>query len=214
MPTELRKIRDNERKERTRTSLIAAATSTFARQGYHKTLISDIVKEAGVGQGTFYRNFENKQEVFEVIFDDFVNQAISQFADMSANLPSNLQEYKSASLNGVLKLVRLVEENAQVSQLFLREGNAIDPEFEAKVSGFLNRFAQLAQFYLDHAISAGFARPCRSDLVAQSLIGIGLRLADMWWQGEFADLNSEQIAEEIVEFAFRGFGLYDHQINP
>jgi len=48
MPSTLRKKRDVERKERTREVLLDAATRVFSSAGYHTTLISDIVAEAGV----------------------------------------------------------------------------------------------------------------------------------------------------------------------
>jgi len=54
---------DQARKDRTRAQLLEAAEQIFVRQGYHSTLVSDIVQQAGVGQGTFYRHFKSKRAV-------------------------------------------------------------------------------------------------------------------------------------------------------
>src|SRR5262245_44500387 len=40
--------------------LLAAAVEVFAAKGYTATRVSDIVREAGVAQGTFYLYFKSK----------------------------------------------------------------------------------------------------------------------------------------------------------
>jgi AcrR family transcriptional regulator len=52
------------RSERTRTALLTAAATIFARDGFEASRIEDIAAEAGRSRGAFYANFENKTEVF------------------------------------------------------------------------------------------------------------------------------------------------------
>jgi AcrR family transcriptional regulator len=52
------------RSQRTRTALLAAAETIFARDGFEASRIEDIAAEAGRSRGAFYANFENKTEVF------------------------------------------------------------------------------------------------------------------------------------------------------
>ena len=51
----------------TRSKLLDAGTVVFASKGYHETRVDDIVDAAGTSHGTFYRYFENKDQVFRVI---------------------------------------------------------------------------------------------------------------------------------------------------
>jgi AcrR family transcriptional regulator len=51
-----------------RERLLAAANELFAEQGLGVTL-NDIAHRAGVGVGTAYRRFANKEEVIEALFD-------------------------------------------------------------------------------------------------------------------------------------------------
>jgi AcrR family transcriptional regulator len=46
-----------------RAELVSAASRVFAERGVANTTVSDIVKSAGVAQGTFYLYFESKQDV-------------------------------------------------------------------------------------------------------------------------------------------------------
>jgi len=206
MVTEIRKTRDRERKEKTRAALLDSAARVFVAKGYHNTLISDIVGEAGVGQGTLYRFFKNKRHVFEVLLDRFTEALFDEFEDMSANLPRNVDEYRAASLSATQRVAKTVSENLELASLLFREGPSIDAEMEERFSQFFDRFAGLAKFYLDYAVEQGFARPCRSDIVAQCLVGIGVRLFDAWSRDRFSGAALPTLVEEVVDFAFLGFG--------
>ena len=54
--------------ERNRERLLAAASEVFAQRGLDVTM-HDIAAHAGVGVGTAYRRFANKQEVIEALFE-------------------------------------------------------------------------------------------------------------------------------------------------
>ncbi len=53
--------------------LVSAAARTFAEQGVQHTLVSDIVKAAGVAQGTFYLYFKTKDDVLLAVVDQLVD---------------------------------------------------------------------------------------------------------------------------------------------
>jgi AcrR family transcriptional regulator len=57
-------------KEGRRQEILAAALRCFARNGFHSTTITDIVRESGVSQGTFYLYFETKDDVIAALADD------------------------------------------------------------------------------------------------------------------------------------------------
>ncbi len=68
---ESRSARQDKRKAESRLRLLAAARQLFVERGYHDTRPQDISRLAGVGHGTFYLYFTDKQACFR----DFVAQA-------------------------------------------------------------------------------------------------------------------------------------------
>lgn len=206
MPSPLRKQRDLARKERTRAQLLDAGAEVFVAKGYHRTLISDIVAHAGVGQGTFYRFFDGKRALFMTLLDGFFRDLLSEFQPMSAHLPTNLAEYRQASMAAVRRVARKLDENRELARMFLRETPSIDCEADQRLARLYDQFAQLAQFYLDHAIEHGFARSCDTAIVAQALVGIGARMMQNWFDQRFGNFTLEQLSREVVDFAFLGFG--------
>jgi AcrR family transcriptional regulator len=59
-----------------RERLLAAASELFAEQGLSVTL-NDIAHRAGVGVGTAYRRFANKEEVIEALFDRRLDEVLA-----------------------------------------------------------------------------------------------------------------------------------------
>lgn len=204
MPTSKRILSDQERKDRTRQTLLDAAGRVFVAKGYHRALISDIVAEAGVGQGTFYRFFDSKREIFETLMTDVFESSAAQFADMSARLPANAREYRDASLSAIQRIAAMAEAHRELILVFLREGPTIDADMAAVIDAGLAQFASLARHYLDHAIASGFARPCDSAVVAQAIVGMGLRTIELWGSRTPGDIPLADMIREMVDFAFYG----------
>jgi AcrR family transcriptional regulator len=50
-----------------RTAILNAAGEIFARYGFKKASVEEIARRAGVGKGTIYLYFENKEALFEAI---------------------------------------------------------------------------------------------------------------------------------------------------
>lgn len=57
----MRKVDHN--KQQKRESLLDSAFSLFIDNGFNKTSIADIVKNAGVAKGTFYLYFKDKYDI-------------------------------------------------------------------------------------------------------------------------------------------------------
>ncbi len=204
MISELRKIKNEEKKSLTRRRLLDAAKKIFAEKGYHNTIVSEIVRCAGVGQGTFYRNFIDKRDIFECLLNELSERLLLSFSDMSSELPKNGREYRDASIMAIKKVVETVLENRELVTIFVKEAVSVDKEIERKIYEFQIRFAELAKFYLDYAIKKGFARKCDSDIVSKAIVSLGFSFFNMWLFGIVDEKDVDKIIQEVVDFAFFG----------
>jgi AcrR family transcriptional regulator len=66
--------------------VLAAARDAFA-EGGEATALEEIARRAGVGIGTLYRNFPNRQALLEAIYVDEVEQVCRAAADFSGADP-------------------------------------------------------------------------------------------------------------------------------
>jgi TetR/AcrR family transcriptional regulator, repressor for uid operon len=68
-------------------ALLRAAAQVFAEQGYQAATMDAIAQRAGMGKGTVYEYFRNKQELFFGVFDDYI-ASMERLARESIELPS------------------------------------------------------------------------------------------------------------------------------
>ena len=59
-----------QKKRRTKKAILAAAVELFSIHGFEKTSISQLAKTAGVGKGTVYGYFKNKQDLLLAFCED------------------------------------------------------------------------------------------------------------------------------------------------
>jgi AcrR family transcriptional regulator len=85
--------------ELNRQRLLAAGRDLFARRGLDATL-NDVAHHAGVGVGTAYRRFANKQELIDAILEQQINEieAILQNALAEADAWTGVVRYLEGSL--------------------------------------------------------------------------------------------------------------------
>lgn len=75
-PSESRK---QERSLQTRQQLIDSARKVFARDGFEKASLQDISNQAGKTRGAFYAHFDDKEDVFFAIFEQYLAKGQEQF---------------------------------------------------------------------------------------------------------------------------------------
>ncbi|HEX5367657.1 MAG TPA: TetR/AcrR family transcriptional regulator [Acidimicrobiales bacterium] len=74
------------RGQETRRKLLEAGSAVLPRRGYHETRVDDIVTEAHVSHGSFYRYFESKDHLFHVLADE----AAAAMADLVTGFPDDV----------------------------------------------------------------------------------------------------------------------------
>jgi len=110
-------------REARRAELVSAAATVFAQRGVANTTVGDIVKDAGVAQGTFYLYFDSK--------DDAVLAVVERVADaIIENTTVRIEAASSAvdkllSLRSVLSGVDSEPEAAALTDLMHRPDNRI-----------------------------------------------------------------------------------------
>ncbi len=64
-----------------RDQLLRAARKVFASKGYDRATIADVVREAGVAQGTFYLYFPSKKTILVTLAQDFRTALLNALFD-------------------------------------------------------------------------------------------------------------------------------------
>lgn len=204
MPSEIRQTRDRERCERTREAILVAAKHVFATRGFHSTQVSEIVRSAHVGQGSFYRFFPDKRSCFTALLNDYMARLLAAFGDMEATPPTTISEYRQASAMAMIKLTESLLAERELTRMMLRDASTIDAEMTALVEGVYAQFAERARRYLQQALAGGYARTCEERWVPELILGMTQRLLSLWARGNIRDEDIPDALWAAVDFGFYG----------
>lgn len=103
--------------EESRKLLLEIAAKQFALNGFHKTKISEIVKEANVTQPTFYLYFKSKDAVFEELINVF-KEKLYNHVEVSRLPEEVIEEGLLERLSyATCELFELFQENEDVTRI-------------------------------------------------------------------------------------------------
>ncbi len=75
--------RTRKKPEQRKAELIEAARKVFRRKGYAAASVSDIVREAGVSQGTYYFYFKDKESAFDAVAETIVMEGFEVIQEIT-----------------------------------------------------------------------------------------------------------------------------------
>ncbi len=104
--------------------ILAAAGALFAGQRFHKTRMDDIAQTAGVGKGTLYRYFRDKNVLYEALLLDASSRLLTQL-DLAHQGNVRPTECLVAMTDS---LIRFFDQEPHLFALILRsEAQALEP---------------------------------------------------------------------------------------
>ena len=151
----------------TRERILDGALDVFARKGYHRAIVDDIVRASGTSKGAVYHHFPNKEAVFVALVDDFAGLLASRLATEVGARQGALAKVEAA-LKAVLTTFT---DNERLARLILLEAVSLGPAYQRKRAEVADRFAALIRRYLDEAVADG------------SLPAVDTRVATLAWLG-------------------------------
>jgi AcrR family transcriptional regulator len=152
--------------ESRRSAIIAAARTVFARNGYHRTGIADIVDELGVARGTFYRYFDGKRAIFQVVLNQMMDEVVSVVQPIDVALPIPPQ-----ILANLDRLVRAITAE-DVCRVLFAESVGIDDEADDALRAFYGAALERIERALRTGQALGVVRDGDVRLLARCLLGL------------------------------------------
>lgn len=169
-----------------RDQILKAARDVYARVGYARATVEDIVKEAGVARGTFYLYFDDKRGTLEELIDRFATRivgAIVRIATDEADIP--VSEQVLQNIRGILGVC--LEERVMTKILFTDAVGA-DPEFHSKLTHFYSGVVQLLTESLRDGQALGIVADGEPRVLAYMTIGA---LKELLYQAVTLGLSGE-----------------------
>ncbi len=186
--------------------ILKVAEKIFSQKGYYETYVEDIIKEAKVGKGTFYRYFKSKEDLYTTllkkILQDWEKYAFIDPAQFkSDNFPDLLKELIKRSL-------RFFAENEDLCNIYLRVSPGLTQIFETYINGFEKQMLEYITRYLQEGVKLGVVRSdLNIELISNMIAGAYLRVDYYYFvlnrnRGRAA--NIDDMADDFFNFIMKG----------
>jgi AcrR family transcriptional regulator len=91
-----------EREAQRRDQILESALTTFAENGYANTSVEQVCARANVSTKSFYRIFENREDLYLAVYDRFRAQSFDKVAAAISNVPGGEEAATNMMLDALV----------------------------------------------------------------------------------------------------------------
>ncbi|MFM8868422.1 MAG: TetR family transcriptional regulator [Ilumatobacteraceae bacterium] len=183
----------------TRDQLIQRALELFEQNGYPRTSVEDIVDAAGLTKGAFYHHFQSKEEVLEIIHNDYVDAQVEMCERIIGQFTDPREQFAQIARSTI---IGLGEYRAHVS-VYLQDRRFLTGERRDNVTTKRNQVDRIFTGIIERGAASGvFRKDVDPKLVAFGLIGMYAWVINWWRPG--GPLTLQEVADQYVELILGG----------
>ncbi|MDO8846852.1 MAG: TetR/AcrR family transcriptional regulator [Coriobacteriia bacterium] len=187
-----------------RAELVAAAAALFAERGVSDTAVSDIVKTAGVAQGTFYLYFESKDAIICAVVETLIDQMVGHIEDALAD-PDRRAVEKLEAMAAALVEINDEPFEVELMAVFHRPDNL--PIHDRVMRSLVPRLMPNLAAIIRQGVEEGDFVSEDPEATAWFVLG-----ALQGMETAFTDVNKTQSAiVQLRAFVLRGLGYADER---
>jgi AcrR family transcriptional regulator len=185
-----------------RGKIVHSAIELFRAKGYDATSITDIVVHAGIGKGTFYQYFTNKEELFFECAD-----RIFENIDSELKVLDDMTDAMQRLWNRALFFARSYRH--MINMLNLARGASVkdNPRFRDKLDQVMHNLMEPIKVDVEKAIKAGRIRLKDSTLIAYLLMGA---VEYSFYYNERHRVDVDALATKAWDILFNGMASIPH----
>ncbi len=178
-----------------REQILRAAERVIGDRGFVDASISEITREAGTAQGTFYIYFSSKEEIFRELVLEMGHMTRKVLAEAISPADNRMD----AERIGLKAFLEFVSEHPALYRI-VEEARFVDPP---AYKDYFTSFANAYRRQLSRAAETGNIRPGDAEVRAWALMGMAKTLGERYvlW-GTAEDLD--RIAEDAIDMIRNG----------
>lgn len=171
--------------------ILDEAKKQFFQNGYEGTSMTNIAAAVHVTEGLCYKYFRSKQELFQSVIEQYVEECYEKFAAVVSDKPMSLEE----RINLHFKILKNIETPNEINKYFHNEKNAA-LHFKI-IYKIMDRLSEPFQRILEEEAKKGTIHIDNSKDVASFIAfgGLGVLLSD--------EADDEDKEEKIKKYIFK-----------
>lgn len=147
--------------------MLSAARKVFRESGYESSSVADIVREAGVAQGTFYLYFPSKQSIAVTLRDNLMD-SMTRSVESRIKADSTFEQQIKALVAGAF---RVAEQNRDLFRLAFIGSDEVHDEMHSESAAHAS-FLNLAVKIISAAKKSGDCAASDPVIAARLITGL------------------------------------------
>jgi len=193
-------------------ALLDIALQIFARDGFDGAVVSDIAKQAGIGQPLVHYHFGSKENLWRATI-------AHAFGGLERILETMSFAVEGLEPTPALKLltrmfIHFASQHPNHAAIIMAESRSQEPRFTWLVNTYLAPLHRLADELIARAVAAGEIRPIPAVHLTTILVGAtvlyfgGRPIIERLYGVELADaVTAESFPDAIIDVFFKGIEL-------
>lgn len=160
-----------------------AAMKVFAQKGFANTKMADVAEMANIGKGTIYEYFKSKEEIFEFVFNHFMESMETSVARAIFKITDPVEKIKVIFQSWADMIAMHTTDIVEIMLDFWAEAVRKKDEKElgiVKLERIYEDFRKIIQSILDEGIRLGKFKPFDTFYTASVMLGAMDGLMIQW----------------------------------
>lgn len=199
------KVKAEDRKA----AILMYSKQLFSEHGYHKTQISDIIKLAKIARGTLYQYFENKDDIFITLLENyFKSWKRIQFRHDSKIDYLNITPYNFLK-HRIQTALQFFADDYELCNIVLRMGVGLHDSIEDVIRRLERDIITIIKDEIRFGKKTkAISENLDTELAANLLVGAVMRTALVYFVQEresFKDTTVDELAQGVADMFAPGF---------
>lgn len=189
-----------ERSAETRKRILEAAREVFSEKGYEKARVADIISKAGIGHGTFWLYFHNKEDLLRHMLRDMVAELESldwYREDHPEQIPVETLQDVERVIGGVMEVFRRY---SHIHPLVIR-ASVESEEFRRELDELNLPFAHILESKLREHLERGLCRDLDPEIVSRIILAM-MEFTTVQWVNGSLDCGLEKLVHNLSVIIF------------
>ncbi|MGG3449518.1 TetR/AcrR family transcriptional regulator [Domibacillus aminovorans] len=182
--------------------IIEAATKSFTLFGYKATTMDQVAKLAGVGKGTIYTFFKNKEELFE----DIMTILIQEMKQAAESVVQETHSFHENVHRALFEMLQFRTKHQLAVKLFQEEKEMGTPAVIDAVRKMEDAIVGYIKNQVSAAIDRNEIKQCDPEIAAFIMLKLYVTLV-VDWERRGRALSKEEIARLFELYVFEGLAI-------
>lgn len=189
-----------ERSVETLHRILEAAVEVFSEKGYQKTTVADIISRAGIGHGTFWLYFRNKEDLLRHMLQEMISE-LQSFDWFRENHPEDIPIETLDDMERIIRGVMEVFQRYSHIHPLVVKASVESEEFRRYLDELNLPFARILEAKLREHMEKGLCRDLDPGIVSRIILAM-MELATVQWVNRSLDCELDDLVHNLSVIIF------------